>query len=316
MLRKCRASCADRQPALPAADSWTSAEECAQWAGSGECESNSAFMLTSCARSCAKVANAQDAYRARCPRPEGSQPALVPGAMNSTFERVLREFAHLGPELVSTDPPVLLFHSFLSAEEADAFIAHGKGKYTESRGVGVDSEGRMTDVKTEIRTSSHTWCQEAECLDDPLVQRVTARVSDVTRTPEANGEFAQLVYYNSCPEPSHPSCAFYRRHSDFIAGDVHRNQGVRIYTVFMYLNDVEEGGGTRFTDLPSGQITTEARRGKAIFWPSVLADAPYTVDPRTHHEALPVWSGEKFGANFWIHQYDFRSAHASGCTMG
>ena len=127
--------------------------------------------------------------------------------MNSTFERVLREFAHLGPELISADPPVLLFHSFLSAEEADAFIAHGKGKYTESRGVGVDSEGRMTDVKTEIRTSSHTWCQEAECLDDPLVQRVTARVSDVTRTPPANGEFAQLVYYNSCPEPSHPSCA-------------------------------------------------------------------------------------------------------------
>lgn len=216
--------------------------------------------------------------------------------MNSTFERVLREFAHLGPELISADPPVLLFHSFLSAEEADAFIAHGKGKYTESRGVGVDSEGRMTDVKTEIRTSSHTWCQEAECLDDPLVQRVTARVSDVTRTPLANGEFAQLVYYNSCPEPSHPSCAFYRRHSDFIAGDVHRNQGVRIYTVFMYLNDVEEGGGTRFTDLPSGQITTEARRGKAIFWPSVLADAPYTVDPRTHHEALPVTRGEKYGA--------------------
>ena len=43
-----------------------------------------------------------------------------------------------------------------------------------------------------------------------------------------------------------------------------------------------------------------------------LRAAPVALPP----QALPVWSGEKFGANFWIHQYDFRSAHASGCTMG
>ena len=45
----------------------------------------------------------------------------------------------------------------------------------------------MTDVKTEIRTSRHTWCQERDCLSDPLVQAVQERVSDVTRTPVANG---------------------------------------------------------------------------------------------------------------------------------
>ena len=50
----------------------------------------------------------------------------------------------------------------------------------------------MTDVKTEIRTSSHTWCQDPRCLDDPLVKAVTARVVDVSATPEGNAEFAQL----------------------------------------------------------------------------------------------------------------------------
>ena len=82
----------------------------------------------------------------------------------------------------------------------------------------------MTDVKTEIRTSSHTWCQEAACLRDPLVQGVVSRVGDVSQTPPTNGEFAQLVYYNACPEEGHPSCAFYKRHSDYIEGDIHRNQ--------------------------------------------------------------------------------------------
>ena len=60
-------------------------------------------------------------------------------------------------------------------------------------------------------------------------------------------------------------------------------------------NDVEEGGATRFTDLSSGPVTFQPQKGKAILWPSVLADQPHTIDPRTHHEALPVTRGEKFG---------------------
>ncbi len=37
------------------------------------------------------------------------------------------------------------------------------------------------------------WRQESKCLNDPLVHAVQKRVSDVTRTPVANGEFAQLA---------------------------------------------------------------------------------------------------------------------------
>ena len=125
-----------------------------------------------------------------------------------------------------------------------------------------------------------------------------------------------------------------------------------------YLNDVPEGGATRFTSLPSGPVTFQPKRGKAVLWPSVLAEAPFTKDERTDHEALPVTRGEKYGgtgvaclpigyayacalliatltlaprrlsccrgcrslplatrsANFWIHQYDFKTAHAKGCT--
>ena len=42
----------------------------------------------------------------------------------------------------------------------------------------------------------------------------------------------------------------------------------RLYTFFMYLSDVEEGGGTRFTKL---NLTVAPAKGMAILWPSVLS---------------------------------------------
>jgi hypothetical protein len=66
--------------------------------------------------------------------------------------------------------------------------------------------------------------------------------------------------------------------------------GPRILTVFLYLNDVEEGGGTRFTDL---DITVMPKQGRAILWPSVTNNDPLEQELLTHHEAMPVLKGIK-----------------------
>lgn len=65
-------------------------------------------------------------------------------------------------------------------------------------------------------------------------------------------------------------------------------------TVFLYLNTVEEGGGTEFPDY---DITVQPKRGRALIWPSVKDEAPDEDDPRTMHQALPVIKGVKYGAN-------------------
>mmetsp|Transcript_39098 Transcript_39098/g.126418 ORF Transcript_39098/g.126418 Transcript_39098/m.126418 type:complete len:378 (-) Transcript_39098:152-1285(-) len=295
-------------------DSWGNTAECLAWAGSGQCKSNPGFMLINCNHSCAKLELGKRQYAARCPTPANHTAALPPGKMHATFERVMSEFAELQPERISVDPPVILFHKFFSEEETEAFIRHGRGRYAKSLGIGLKEDGTFGDVKTEIRTSAHGWCQHDACINDPLVQQVTRRVADITQTPTTNAEFAQLVYYHACAREGEPGCAFYRRHNDYIDGDLDRLQGVRIYTLFGYMNDVPGGGATTFPNLPSGPVTFLPQRGKAVLWPSVLADAPHSKDERTDHEALPVTKGEKFGANFWIHQYDFKTPYAKGCT--
>jgi prolyl 4-hydroxylase len=77
---------------------------------------------------------------------------------------------------------------------------------------------------------------------------------------------------------------------------------------------VEEGGGTRFSQL---NLTVHPKPGRALMWPSVYDDDPSAVrrisDHRTSHEALEVRRGEKLAANMWLHQYDFQNTLAAGC---
>ena len=36
---------------------------------------------------------------------------------------------------------------------------------------------------------------------------------------------------------------------------------------------------------------------------------------RTEHEAQPPTEGQKYSANLWLHQYDFRGPNTHGCEM-
>lgn len=104
---------------------------------------------------------------------------------------------------------------------------------------------------------------------------------------------------------------YYRTHHDFDPRTVTLPSGPRILTVFLYLSDVEEGGGTNFPDL---NITVMPRKGKALIWPSVLDALPEKMDARTRHQALPVTKGTKLAANAWIHQYNMKIPITWGCT--
>ena len=90
-----------------------------------------------------------------------------------------------------------------------------------------------------------------------------------------------------------------------------RQQGPRILTFFLYLNDVEEGGGTKFNDL---DIVVKPKKGKALVWPSVVDKNLNEKDFKTHHEAMKVEKGVKYGANAWIHLRDYQTPMRTGCS--
>jgi len=284
--------------------------ECKFWAQNEECTKNPNFMWSECSAECTRIGIIRKSYDERCSRIKDAG-ILKPFELKTRFEDILEEFAELEPEMVSNDPPIIVFDSFTSHEEADAFIQYGQGKYLRSTGLETKKDGTYGSVETSIRTSANTWCQDPKCLENEHVKNVTNRVSLVTKVPENNFEYAQLLHYHACDHEDSKNCSFYKRHHDYIPQDLHKNQGVRIYTCFIYLNDVKEGG---FTVFDSG-ISVQPKKGRAVLWPSVLNEFPHRQDTRTHHEAKPVLKGEKYAANFWVHQYDFKDAHTRGCTM-
>lgn len=127
---------------------------------------------------------------------------------------------------------------------------------------------------------------------------------------------------------------FYRTHHDMSPGDNQLACGPRILTFFLYLSDVDEGGGTNF---PNVDVTVVPKRGSAVLWPSVKNEDPTRQDIRTRHQvgvggggadgpkghsptphtllqALPVEKGLKFAANAWIHLYNYKTPNHWGCT--
>jgi prolyl 4-hydroxylase len=226
------------------------------------------------------------------------------------FERITTEDYYIQrfqPNILSQPPEgpwVVTVENVATPEECKHLIALGaKRGYEQSQDVGARKfDGTFHAHTSDTRTSSNAWCVE-ECFEDPTNQNILQTVENITGIPDANSEYWQLLEYEETE--------FYGHHHDYIPHHKDRSQGVRILTVFVYLNDVEEGGGTHFQHL---DITVQPKPGRALIWPSVMDRNPNRKDSRTHHEALPVKKGIKYGANAWFHQRDFKTPYAQKCT--
>jgi prolyl 4-hydroxylase len=252
----------------------------------------------------------------RCPYDPNAPTVLNPGDVNQLFVNLttLPQFAAMEPRILSMpDPPahveipsgpwVVTLEKFLTDEECDTLIELGAVQgYKISQDVGKKKfDGTYEGSINSGRTSTNAWCTN-ECFNHTTTQRVLEKIANVTNVPDENSEYLQLLRYEVGQ--------FYQQHHDYIAYHLERAQGVRTLTVFLYLNDVEAGGGT---DFPNLGLTVMPKRGKAVIWPSVLDSDPNQKDGRTEHQALPVEKGIKYGANAWLHQRNFKEVFHRSC---
>ncbi|KAL7538279.1 hypothetical protein ACHAXR_008444 [Thalassiosira sp. AJA248-18] len=304
-------------------------KDCSFWAVDecGDDDPNAEYMQVSCAPAC-QTCDQLDSHL-RCPIEEGNELAYQPGGLNALFERIVDdadgsgEYLKYHPKAISRPtlradgtkvpsssvekdgPWIVTLENFISDKEADALVAAGHNKgYERSSDVGVENpDGTHEDEVSDGRTSTNSWCDEELCNQDAVIGPVVKRIAALTGTTVNHSEYLQLLRY----EPGQ----YYEQHHDYIEYQEGLPCGVRMLTLFLYLNDVEEGGGTNF---PLLDITVQPKKGSALLWPSVIDENIEKKDFRTDHEALPVSKGIKYGANAWIHTRDYRKAEENDCA--
>ena len=190
-------------------------------------------------------------------------------------------------------PPIQYFEGVFTSEECKQIMGHARPKLTRS---GLD-QGE-TESYGKQRTSWQCWIAPDEL---PCVKKASKFVSKVTGLPVENQERWQILRYKPGQEykphfdAANPSALDYL---GVIERDRKRGWGRRVYTFFIYLNDVEEGGETWF---PRLGVKIKPKPGRAALWHN-LNKSKTSFHPMSEHAGTPVIKGEKWAINVWIRQ--------------
>ena len=142
--------------------------------------------------------------------------------------------------ILHNDPKVSIQENLFTKQECQHLINLGKPHLENS--VVSDSKGGYL---SSGRTSRTAWISH---FQDKITTKIATKIADLVKIPIENAEKFQLVHYGETNE--------YRAHYDSWDHDGSdktlrciKYGGPRMVTALIYLNDVEEGGSTKFTKL-------------------------------------------------------------------
>jgi len=224
-------------------------------------------------------------------------------------------------ESVSESPRVFRIYNFFTRDESEELIEHTMK--VEGLKRSTTGSGATTD---KGRTSENAWDSRS-----PVARKMITRSFNLTGIVEDAGQidglqvvrYLQKQFYNSHHDYFEPGSD---KDFDF---NPYSGGSNRFATVFMYINDVKEGGCTVFpqatnhepalTDLPPAHhlslfsehsmeyrmakdchknMAVPPQQGTAALFYSITPDG--RTDPKSLHGACPVIDGTKWGANIWI----------------
>lgn len=134
---------------------------------------------------------------------------------------------------------------------------------------------------------------------DPFVKKINRRIDDLLGIESSYGETIQGQRYM-------PGQEFQPHHDWFHPGTTYWDLemgrgGQRSYTAMVFLNEVEAGGTTDFTEIG---ISIEPKQGVLLAWNN--ADADGLTNAKTMHAGRPVQQGSKYIITKWYRTKDWR----------
>jgi prolyl 4-hydroxylase len=206
--------------------------------------------------------------------------------------------------LIHQSPPVLAIDNYFTLEQCIdvqevAVPPPSTNQQQEQEAVQVES-ATFSSLAQSKRTSTSWFCHYAQ------VPTLLAKTNHMLGIPLDLMEEPQIVRYKTGQE--------FSWHLDEVPTAQLANGGQRLATLLIYLNTVQEGGGTIFRDLKDRDgdpLTMRPVQGTALlFFP---ADANGKPDDRTLHKGEVVTlDDEKWIIQMWIHERQYRAAVPRG----
>ena len=186
-----------------------------------------------------------------------------------------------GSKLDSDTLELYTLENFLSVDECEKLIQCIRANLRASTLSSYESDQSYRTSRTcDLARSS-----------DPFLGLIHNRICRLVGIDPAYSEEIQGQYYEVGQE--------FKAHTDYF--ETHEmashaaEKGQRTYTFMVYLNDVAEGGETRFLNVDA---SFSPRAGCAVIWSSLKPDGSPNAD--SIHQALPVVKGYKAVITNWF----------------
>ena len=207
----------------------------------------------------------------------------------SPFNAVSKRLAAaVGVQRVPT-PKLELFviRGFLTEAECAALIER------------IDAGRRPSTIADDVGIADFRTSETCD-LDraDPVVAEVERRIADLLGLPAGHGEPLQGQRYAPGQEFKAHTDTFEPTGADYYLHCA--DSGQRTWTAMCYLNDVEEGGATRFKTIGK---TVQPERGKLLAWNNLLPDG--RPNAATLHQGMKVRRGTKYVLTKWFRELLF-----------
>jgi len=172
--------------------------------------------------------------------------------------------------------------SFLSSEECDHLIGL------------IDSVAKPSQIFKEVYKAHYRTSYSGDVdPHDSFVRMVERRLGDLLGLELGWGETVQGQRYHPGQEFK-DHCDWFDTQSEYWTEEAPRG-GQRSWTAMVFLNDVEEGGNTEFSQLG---ISFPPQQGVLLVWNN--ADREGDPNRETSHAALPVVRGVKYVITKWF----------------
>ena len=144
------------------------------------------------------------------------------------------------------------------------------------------------------RSGSNCWLPHDT---SEVTLAIAKKISDLVKIPLSHAESFQVIHYGKDQ--------LYAGHYDGWKRDgtektrrLMKYGGQRILTALIYLNNVEEGGSTKFIKLNK---EIEPKKGRILVFSNVV-DGTNILHPDSLHTGCPIIKGEKWAFNLWFRE--------------